>query len=608
MGTCTRIAPPWTRATPSTISVITPRRPERAGAHGVADLERAGLPHGCVQRLVDRAAGDTGARVGRAQPAVALGLGLAGLGARGCLPPPLLAARRAQLLAQRLELAPVRGEIALRLAARALPLLRDGGRRGLGRRALCCLVPDGLLAQRRRLAALSLGLGPQPRRGLLGARGFAQQPFRLDPLRRQPLAGSLDHGRVEPEPPRDLEGVRRPRPSERERVGGSERLGVEAHGAVERPRRRACPLLDLGVVGRRDRERRALRQLVEQGARECRALDRIGARGDLVEQHERARRGRLEHVDEVAQVARERRERGGDRLLVADVGQHVGEDGKAGALGRDEEPALVEQRTQPERLQRDRLAAGVGAAEDEHPNAGERQIDRHDGCRVEQRMPCGDQLDVVGGLDRAPAPAPRERAACECEVDGGQHLDGMVQLVRVRSDMTRELGEDARDLVALVALELAQPVRQLDDRERLDEQRLPGVARVVDDPGHRAARARAHGDHRATAALGDEVLLQVRLEVGIRGQRAQPIAGAAPRGRELGAQRLQLGRGGVLDARRVQLQRALQHIHNACECLGDLGRALGQQGRRLGALGQVPADAERRTHGLGDCDQRVNPE
>src|SRR6185312_9028176 len=99
--------------------------PERAGAHGIADLERARLAHGCVQRLVDGAAGDAHTRVGRAQPAVALGLGLARLGARGFLPPALLASRRAQFLAQRLELAPVRGEIALRLAASALPLLRD---------------------------------------------------------------------------------------------------------------------------------------------------------------------------------------------------------------------------------------------------------------------------------------------------------------------------------------------------------------------------------------------------------------------------------------------------------------------------------------------------
>ncbi len=176
------------------------------------------------------------------------------------------------------------------------------------------------------------------------------------------------------------------------------------------------------------------------------------------------------------------------------------------------------------------------------------------------------------------------------------------------ADMARELGEDARDLVTLVALELAQPVGQLDDRERLDEQRLPGVARVVDDPRHGAARARAHGDHRATAALGDEVLLQVRLEVGIRGEGAQPVAGPAPRGRELGAQRLELGRGGVLDARRVELQRAFQHIHDRRERLCDLGRALGQQRRRLGALGQMPAHTERRTRSLGDRDERVDPE
>ena len=105
----------------------------------------------------------------------------------------------------------MRREIALRLAARALALLGDGRRRGLGRRALRLLVPGGLLAQRRRLAALALGLGAQAHRGLLGARGFAQQPLGLDPLRRESLAGPLDHARVEPEPARDLERVRRAR-------------------------------------------------------------------------------------------------------------------------------------------------------------------------------------------------------------------------------------------------------------------------------------------------------------------------------------------------------------------------------------------------------------
>ncbi len=468
-----------------------------------------------------------------AEPAVALGLGGTGRLARRVTARALLPARRAQLLAQCLELAAMRCEIALSLDAGALALVGHGCGRRLGRSALGLLVPGRLLAQACRLGPLVLGLAAQPHRGLLGARGLAQQPLGLDALRREAVARTPDDGRVEPEPARDLERVGRAGPAERERVGGRERLGVEADGAVERAGRRARPLLDLGVVRRRDRQRRALRELVEQGSRERRALDRIGAGGDLVEQHERPRRRRLEHVDEVAEMARERRERGGDRLLVADVREHVGEDGHARPLGRHVQTALVEQGQEPERLERNRLAAGVGAAEHEHAHARERQIDGHDSRRVEQRMARGDELDVVRRLDRAAAPAARERAAGEREVDVGEHLDGVRELVRVVADLARELGQDARDLVALVALELAQPVGQLDDRERLDEQRLPRVAGVVDDPRHGATGTRAHGDHGPPAALRHEIFLQMRLKIGIRRERAQSVAGASARRREL---------------------------------------------------------------------------
>ena len=148
-----------------------------------------------------------------------------------------------------------------------------------------------------------------------------------------------------------------------------------------------------------------MRELAEQGAGECRALDRVGTGSDLVEQHERPRRRRLDDVHEVAEVSRERRERGRDGLLVTDVGQHVGEDRKARTLGGDVQAALVQERAQPERLQRNRLAARVGSAEHEYADAREREIDRNDCRRVEQRVARGDQLDVLGRLDRAAAPA-----------------------------------------------------------------------------------------------------------------------------------------------------------------------------------------------------------
>ena len=155
--------------------------------------------------------------------------------------------------------------------------------------------------------------------------------------------------------------------------------------------------------------------------------------------------------------------------------------------------------------------------------------------------------------------------------------------------MARELGQDARDLVALVALELAQAVGELDDRERLDEQRLARVAGVVDDAGHGAARARAHGDDGPSAALGDEIFLQMGLEIGIRRERAQAVAGPPPRGRELGAQRLELGRGRVLDARRVELERALEPVGDRSASVSAISLArAASSGTDSLALGQMP--------------------
>ena len=480
--------------------------------------------------------------------------------------------------------------------------------RGLGGRSLRLLVTCRLRPELGGRRALGLGLRAHAQRGLLGAGGLAEQPLGLDALGCEPGARAVDDAAVEAETARDLERVGGAGPAERERVGGRERLRVEADGAVERARRRARPLLDLGVVGRRDRQRGALRELVEQGARERRALDRVRARRDLVEQHEGRRRRGGEDLHEVAQMPGERRERRGDRLLVADVGEHVAEDGQSRALGRHVQAALVQQGAQSERLQGDGLAARVGAAEHEHAHAGERHVDRHDGGRVEQRVARGDELDAVGRLDRTAAPAARERARGQREVDLGERLDGAVELAGVAPDVAGELGEDARDLVALVAFELAQAVRQLDDRERLDEQRLAGVARVMDDARHGGAGARAHGDDGPAAALGDEVLLEMRLQVGIGSERAQPVAGPPARGRELGAQRFELRRGRVLDARRIQLERALEAVGDDCQRLRDLTRAGSQERYPLGPLLEVPAHAERGARGLGDRDEAVGAE
>ena len=102
------------------------------------------------------------------------------------------------------------------------------------------------------------------------------------------------------------------------------------------------------------------------------------------------------------EVRREGREVGGDRLVVADVREEPGEHRQlaAGAHRRDD-AALRQRAEEPDRLEQDGLAAGVGTADDERALVRvERQVERHDRLarRQEQRVP------PVHDDERAPAP------------------------------------------------------------------------------------------------------------------------------------------------------------------------------------------------------------
>ena len=97
-------------------------------------------------------------------------------------------------------------------------------------------------------------------------------------------------------------------------------------------------------------------------------------------------------------MAREGRERLGNALLIADVGHHPPEDGKSSTVCRRYAQAgLVHEGQQAERLQRDCLAAGVGAGDDHGPVSEALAEPQVDGNRAgtEQRMAGAEQLDGI---------------------------------------------------------------------------------------------------------------------------------------------------------------------------------------------------------------------
>ena len=99
--------------------------------------------------------------------------------------------------------------------------------------------------------------------------------------------------------------------------------------------------------GERERSRRA--EMIDQRHAERAAFFGIGGGSDLVEQHERIRRDIERHLAQTRNMRREGAEVLLDRLVIADIGQHLFEDRKLGRGAGNGQPGLRHQRDHADR-------------------------------------------------------------------------------------------------------------------------------------------------------------------------------------------------------------------------------------------------------------------
>ena len=165
----------------------------------------------------------------------------------------------------------------------------------------------------------------------------------------------------------------------------------------------------------------------------------------------------------------------------------------------------------------------------------------------------------------APFQRAREHAERERQVDRAPSPRPAPPGVGVPRRPRRQLAQDPLDLLALGARRLRLAVVELDDVERLDEQCLPGVRGVVDDPRHAAARARLHSEHRPAAALRDEVLLQVLAQLVRADELLSSSRDALPARRSSRAQLAELGRRVVAEVGAVLLDGAVDRLRDRGE-------------------------------------------
>ena len=308
-------------------------------------------------------------------------------------------------------------------------------------------------------------------------------------------------------------------------VGRRQGGGVELDRGVDDAGRGVREQLELAVMRRCDRERALVEQVLQQGTGERGAFCGVACRRRAHREGRGARAGALQQGDDVAQVAAERRERLLDALLVADVGQHLFEDGQMAAGSRREPagrtapsgragrpsssatvlppvfgPVISRTRSSPPM----RRVIGTGA-----PSSGWRASTRL------STEGAADQPALQGRLRHQAKAGPWCRAASAPPRDGRQRGRGRARrdtrrwrrcLRRRVTDDAAETAQDALDLALLFDLQLTPGVRKVDDGERLDEQRGAAGGDVVDDAADLAAEVGLDRHDVAAVAQGDDRL------------------------------------------------------------------------------------------------------
>ncbi len=241
-------------------------------------------------------------------------------------------------------------------------------------------------------------------------------------------------------------------------------------------------------------------------------------------------------------------------LIVADVGEDGLDDREAGAVARrDREPRSQHERREAERLERDRLAARVGAGHDDRLAGARLEIARDDVDAVEHeervaRVPEGHDERLGRGRDlgEREAELPREARGGGAHVGVDERAHGDGDGVRVLARLRGEGREDG----ALGAIDLGvdhlEAVARLDDGLRLHEDGGAARARGVHDAGEALVRIGAHGEDVAAVALGEVAVLE---EVGVARRELLELANEAiAHVAALGAEGRELGGRAVRDA------------------------------------------------------------
>ena len=346
---------------------------------------------------------------------------------------------------------------------------------------------------------------------------------------------------------------------------------------------------------------------LQDGLRQRRALGGVSTRAQLVKERQIARRDLLHDGDDVLHMAG----KGGkgllDGLLIPDVGIYMIKNRHLRAqLGRHVQPGLRHQGKQPYRLERDGLAARVGAGDDKRGKLIPKpQIAGHHLLGIDQRMPPADDADIPAlvELGQRCAHLLGQHALGKGEIQMVQDVDIAAQRIRVRCKLPGQRLQNAGDLLLFAGAQLFEVIAHFHHSNRLHKQRCACGALVMHDAGHIGAALCLDGDAVAIPAhCNDGVLQKLGVAAGVD-HVVELIAHTLVGGTDLPADGAQLRAGTVGDFLLAE-DGIVDFLLHASQ-RGQAGSQAGQDRGILPLLDQSNAGGARRAQASRHIQQRA---
>ena len=339
--------------------------------------------------------------------------------------------------------------------------------------------------------------------------------------------GELQHRLPQPQPASNRQGVAAARDTPLQPVSGREGVHIEGHRGVLEARIVVFEGLELAEVGGSDREPGPIGQVLEQGRGQGRTLKGIGASPHLIEQHQRgaasrARPGKsFEDAGDAADVAAEGGEVLLQRLLIADVGQHLAAPGQPRSAAAGQEQARPSHKSrQADAFEGHGFAAGVGARDRHHPQLRCHQ-QAHGHHRMAALTPLLPKQQGVAQLTqfegragvvcqlRAYRPQPLAVARpSHPRIQAHQHLLECGQSFSLLAHLGAQGSQHGPLQFPLAPLQVAYAIAQGNHRLGFDEHRLSRSRAVVHQPWQLSGSASLHSQHGTAVALRDHRVLE----------------------------------------------------------------------------------------------------